>query len=33
MFRYAFLVTASALADLPEAAAPTVPAALDGARS
>jgi hypothetical protein len=33
MFRYAFLLAASAVADAPKAAVPVVPAALDGARS
>jgi len=33
MFRYAFLLAASAVADAPKAAVPPVPAAVDGARS
>ncbi|CAL9389980.1 hypothetical protein SUDANB15_01227 [Streptomyces sp. enrichment culture] len=33
MFRYAFHLAASAPADAPEAAVPTFPAAVDGARS
>jgi hypothetical protein len=33
MFRYAFVVTASAVADAPKAAVPVVVAAVDGARS
>ncbi len=33
MFRYAFHLTASAVADVPKAAVPTLAAAVDGARS
>lgn len=33
MFRYAFLVAASAVADAPKAAVPHLVAAVDGARS
>lgn len=33
MFRYAFLLAASAVADAPKAAVPFFPAAVDGARS
>jgi hypothetical protein len=33
MFRYAFLLAASAVADAPKAAVPVFPAAVDGARS
>jgi hypothetical protein len=32
MFRYAFLLAASAVADAPKAAVPSLPAAVDGAR-
>ncbi|WEP00519.1 hypothetical protein A6P39_034460 [Streptomyces sp. FXJ1.172] len=33
MFRYAFLLAASAVADAPKAAVPHIVAAVDGARS
>ncbi|WP_157968626.1 hypothetical protein [Streptomyces geranii] len=33
MFRYAFLLAASAVADAPKAAVPIIAAAVDGARS
>lgn len=33
MFRYAFVITASAVADAPKAAVPPYPAVFDGARS
>jgi hypothetical protein len=33
MFRYAFLLAASAVADAPKAAVPIIVAAVDGARS